>query len=155
MKSAILILVAGVLLCAVAFCGFYFWGTSSHRGLLHEPTPELAWLKKEFNLSDLELTRITKLHDDYQPHCAAMCRRIDEQGAKLKALLTATNTMTPEIDAALAESSELRAECQHDMLQHFFTVSQTMPPAQGKRYLEWISERTFLRAHSGMSTMEH
>ncbi len=153
MKSAIVVLIAGALLCAAAFCGFYYWGTASHRELLHEQTPELAWLKKEFNLSDAELTRITKLHDDYQPHCVRMCRRIDEQGARLKALLTATNAMTPEIDAALTESTKLRAECQRDMLQHFFAVSQTMPAAQGRRYLEWISERTFIRAHSEMSAM--
>lgn len=155
MKSAIVVLIAGVLLCAAAFCGFYYWGTASHRGLLHEQTPELAWLKKEFDLSDTELARITKLHNDYQPHCAEMCRRVDEQGARLKTLLTATNAMTPEIDAALTESTKLRAECQRDMLQHFFAVSQTMPPAQGKRYLEWISERTFIRAHGGMSAMGH
>ena len=155
MKSAILVLVAGVLLCAVAFCGFYYWGTASHRGLIHQQTPELAWLKKEFNLSDAEITRITKLHDAYQPHCAEMCRRIDEHGANLKTLLTGTNAMTPELEAALTESSKLRAECQRDMLQHFFEVSRTMPPAQGKRYLEWISERTFIRSHGGMSTAEH
>jgi hypothetical protein len=155
MKSAIVVLIAGVLLCAAAFCGFYYWGTASHRELLHEQTPELAWLKKEFNLSDTEMGRVTKLHDDYQPHCAEMCRRIDEQGARLKTLLTATNAMTPEIEAALAESSKLRADCQRDMLQHFFAVSQTMPPAQGKRYLEWISERTFIRSHDGMSAMGH
>lgn len=155
MKSALAVLIAGVLLCAVAFCGFYYWGTASHRGLLHQQTPELAWLKKEFNLSDTELTRITKLHDAYQPHCAAMCRRIDEHGARLKTLLMATNAMTPEIEAAVTESAKLRAECQRDMLKHFFEVSQTMPPAQGRRYLEWISERTFIRAHGGMSEMGH
>jgi len=155
MKSVLMVLIVGVLLCAVAFCGFYYWGTASHRGLLNQQAPELAWLKKEFNLSDTELMRITKLHDAYQPHCAEMCRRIDESGARLKTLLTATNAMTSEIEAALTESAKLRAECQRDMLKHFFEVSQTMPPAQGKRYLEWISERTFIRAHTGMSAMGH
>ena len=155
MKSTVVVLFAGVLLCALAFCGFYYWGTASQRGLLHQQSPELAWLKMEFNLSDAELTRITTLHDAYQPRCAEMCRRIDEQGAKLKSLLTVTNTMTPEMEAALTESTKLRAECQRNMLQHFFEVSQTMPPAQGKRYLEWISERTFIRAHSEMNTAGH
>jgi hypothetical protein len=155
MKSAIMVLVAGVLLCAVAFCGFYYWGTASHRGLLQQQAPELAWLKKEFNLSDAEFTRITKLHAAYQPRCMEMCRRIDEQGKTLKALLNSTNAMTPEIEAALAESTKLRAECQRNMLQHFFEVSRTMPPAQGRRYLEWISERTFMPSHGEMSTESH
>lgn len=155
MKSTIAVIIGGVLLCAVAFCGFYYWGTASHRDMFQGQTPELAWLKKEFNLSDAEFARISKLHDAYQPHCAEMCRRIDAQGKKLKTLLNSTNTVTPEIETALTESTKLRAECQRDMLQHFFEVSRTMPPAQGRRYLEWISERTFMPSHGEMSTAEH
>jgi hypothetical protein len=155
MKSAVMVLVGGVLLCALAFCGFYYWGTASHRGLLHQQTPELAWLQKEFALSDAELARISKLHNAYQPRCMEMCRRIDEQGKTLKALLNSTNAMTPELEAALAESTKLRAECQRNMLNHFFEVSRTMPPAQGKRYLEWISERTFMPSHGEMSAESH
>ena len=155
MKSALAVTIGGVLLCAVAFCGFYYSGTASHRAMLKGQTPELAWLQKEFALSDAELARITKLHEDYQPHCKEMCRRIDEQGKKLKSLLNSTNTMTPEIEAALMESARLRAECQRDMLQHFFEVSRTMPPAQGERYLQWISERTFMPSHGEMSAAAH
>ena len=52
--------------------------------------------------------------------------------------------MTPDIVAALAEGSRLRAECQGMMLRHFFQVSQTMPPEQGRRYLAWVKEKAFL-----------
>ncbi len=155
MKKTIAILIAGLLVCAAAFCGFYVWGTASHREMLREPVPELSWLQKEFNLSDAELTRITKLHDAYQPHCKEMCLRIDQQNVKLQTLLTNASTMTPEISAALDESARLRGECQRNMLQHFFEVSRTMPPAQGKRYLEWISERTFMPSHGEMSATAH
>ena len=147
MKSTLVILVAGLLVCVTAFCSFYYLGTASQRQLVNEQTPELAWLKQEFNLSDAELAGVSKLHDAYQPHCKEMCRRIDEHGAKLKKLLAATNTMTPEVEAALVEAGRLRAECQRDMLQHFFEISRTMPPEQGRRYLSWISERTFLPIH--------
>ena len=148
MKSALAILIAGLIACAAAFCGFYLLGTASHREILQEQSPELAWLKKEFQLSDTELARLTTLHEAYQPHCKEMCRRIDEQTERLKQLLAGTNTMTPEIQATIAESARLRGECQRDMLRHFFEVSQTMPPEQGRRYLVWITERTFLPAHS-------
>jgi Heavy-metal resistance len=154
MKSAIVILVAGVLACAAAFFGFYFLGTASHRELLHGHAPELAWLKREFGISDAEFTRVTKLHEAYEPQCQEMCRRIDEQTTKLKTLLAATNTVTSEMEATLAESARLRAECQRNMLRHFFAVSQTMPPEQGRRYIEWISERTFGMAHR-MHGMDH
>jgi hypothetical protein len=30
------------------------------------------------------------------------------------------------------------------MLRHFFQVSQTMPPEQGRRYLAWVKEKAFL-----------
>jgi hypothetical protein len=155
MKSTAVVLIAGLLLCALAFCGFYYWGTASHRGMLQVQQPELAWLQKEFDLSDAELARITELHEAYQPRCKEMCRRIDEQGKTLGALLRSTNSMTPDIEAALVESNRLRGECQRNMLQHFFEVSRTMAPAQGKRYLEWISERTFMPSHGEMSAMGH
>ena len=155
MKTAFTVLFGGLAVCAAAFCGFYFWGTASHREMLRQQEPELAWLQKEFKLTEAELTRIAKMHDAYQPHCKEMCRRIDEQGVKLKNLLSSTNTMTPEIEAALAESGRLRAECQRNMLKHFFEVSKTMPAEQGQRYLAWISERTFISAHGEMTTGAH
>ena len=155
MKKSIAILCAGLLVCVAAFCGFYYMGTASHRIMSEAGTPELVWLQKEFNLSDAELTRITRLHDAYQPDCKEMCRRIDEQGMRLKKLLSATNMMSPEIEAAFAESAKLRADCQRDMLQHFFEVSRTMPHAQGRRYLDWISERTFVPSHGDMSAAAH
>ena len=146
MKRAALIGFLGLALAGAAYCAFYFIGSASQRDLMRNPVPELAWLKKEFNLSDAELTRIAKLHEAYRPHCVEMCRRIDQQNAKLKRLLAATNTMTPEVEQFLAEAAQLRSECQRDMLRHFFAVSQTMPPEQGRRYLEWILERTVLAA---------
>lgn len=154
MKSAIVIFIAGLVLCAAAFCGCYYAGTASHRGLLHEPTPELAWLKKQFKLSDAELSRIAKLHEAYQPHCEAMCQRIEQQNAKLRKLLASDSVMTSEIDAAVAEAAKLRGECQRDMLRHFLEVSQTMPPEQGRRYLAWVSERTLFLAE-GMNAHGH
>jgi hypothetical protein len=30
------------------------------------------------------------------------------------------------------------------MLRHFYEVSRTMPPEQGRRYLAWVQERTFM-----------
>ena len=146
MKRVVLIFAVGLIVALAAYCGFYAMGTAAHRDLLQSQSPELFWLKKEFNLSDAELTRIAKLHEAYRPHCVEMCRRIDQQNAKLKRLLAATNTMTPEVEQFLAEAAQLRSECQRDMLRHFFAVSQTMPPEQGRRYLEWILERTVLAA---------
>ena len=42
-----------------------------------------------------------------------------------------------------AASSQPRRECQRMMLRHFFQVSQTMPPEEGRRYLAWVKEKAF------------
>jgi hypothetical protein len=51
--------------------------------------------------------------------------------------------MTPEIQKNLADAAQIRADCETAMLAHFFEVSRTMPPAEGRRYLEWVEEKAF------------
>jgi Spy/CpxP family protein refolding chaperone len=153
MKRAVIILALGILAAAVAYCAVFYSTTASQRQVSASSVPELAWLKQEFNLTDGDFERISKLHSAYQPHCKEMCRRIDQQNERLRGLVSASGAVTPEIQAALAESARLRVECQTMMLNHFYEVSRNMPAAQGKRYLQWVQEKTFLPAY-GMSTQE-
>lgn len=154
MKRASLILVLGALGAALAYCALYFRGTSEHRALLRTPTPELAWLKHEFHLNDAEFQRIAELHEGYKPRCEEMCRRIAGKKSEMRQLLTAGETNTSAWELKLAEASNLRLQCQTNMLQHFMSVSRQMPPEQGRRYLAWIQERTFLDK-SGMMESHH
>ena len=144
MKRSGLILVLGLALAGAAYCGFYFLGSAAERNLMESPVPELAWLRKEFNLNGAEFKRISELHAAYRPGCEERCRRIAAKNSELKALLAQTNALTLEIEKKLTEAAELRLECQRAMLKHFIEVSKTMPPEQGKRYLVWVEERTFL-----------
>jgi hypothetical protein len=144
MKRAAIILIIGFAGAVAAYCAFYFHATSKHREILESQLPELAWLKDEFHLSDTEFKRISDLHDAYLPHCKEMCRRIDKKNGELKELLAKTNVLTSDIEQKLVESAQLRVECQKQMLQHFLEVSRQMPPEQGRRYLSWVQERTFL-----------
>ena len=143
MKKGVLILVLGLLAAAAAYGCIYFVCMSPVRSLQQSDKPELAWLKEEFKLSDAEFKHVTELHAAYLPQCRDMCREIDTQNVKLQTLLSGATNMTPEITAALTESSRLRSECQTMMLRHFFQVSQTMPPEQGRRYLAWVKEKAF------------
>ncbi|HXT39242.1 MAG TPA: periplasmic heavy metal sensor [Candidatus Angelobacter sp.] len=147
MKRGVAILFIGLALGLCAYCGFYFAGTAAHRTMLESDTPELAWLKREFDLNETEFARVVQLHDAYKSECMTMCRRIDAKNAELKKLLTRSDTLTPEIEAKLAEAGQLRVECQKNMLRHFLEVSRTMPPEQGRRYLAWVQEKTFLPEH--------
>src|SRR5258708_34947703 len=132
MKKSALILLLGLLVSTAAFAGFYFLGTASCRDMMREPKPELAWLKKEFHLSDVEFTRISQMHDAYLPQCRERCMRIAEEDGQLQELLATATNMTPEIQNLLAERAKTRTDCEAEMLKHFLAVSRTMPPEQGR-----------------------
>jgi Spy/CpxP family protein refolding chaperone len=139
-----LILLGGVVAGLIAYTCIYLHATTVQRTMEQSSQPELAWLKAEYHLTDAQFAQVTRLHDAYRPKCAAMCRRIDEQNAKVQQLLAATNAVSPEIKEALAQTARLRAECEAAMLQHFYEISRQMPPEQRKRYLAWVQQETLL-----------
>jgi hypothetical protein len=119
-------------------------GTTTPRAWLRNQQPELAWLKHEFNLSDSQFARISQLHEGYLPQCKERCRHIEELNNKLMKAIGATAQITPEIEKLLADRARMRADCQAEMLRHFFDVSRAMPADQGKRYLAWVQTQTCL-----------
>ena len=96
---------------------------------------DLAWLKKEYHLSDAAMAHIRELHRGYLPQCARFCTQIAAKNAELETVLAKGTNHTAEAQARLAELAALRARCQAQMLQHFVNVSRAMPPEQGRRYL--------------------
>jgi hypothetical protein len=142
MRRPILILLAGLAVAALGYFGVYYAGTSTCCSSGQGSAAALAWLKQEFQLSDAEFKRVCEMHEAYLSGCAERCRRIDQKNEEVVRLLAATNTITPEIEKALNEAALMRADCQKQMLQHFYEVSRTMPPEQGKRYLSWVRGQT-------------
>lgn len=142
MKRTLSIVLGGLLLAVAAYACVYLAGTSSERALARSDKPALAWMQQEYHLNDAQFARLCELHDAYRPTCMEMCRKIDAKNAQLQKLLAVTNVITPEIKQALAEAAQIRAECEAAMLDHFYKVAQTMPPEQGKRYLEWVQLET-------------
>jgi hypothetical protein len=157
MKRLAAFVALGVLICAAAYGAAYFFGTAPARRMAESKAPELGWLKQEFNLSDAEFARVCELHYAYQPRCAEMCRRIEAKNAEVREALAHADQLTPEVRQKLAEAAQLRAECQQAMLQHFFEVSRSMPPEQGKRYLAWVEGKTFdpMQGMAAPSTARH
>ena len=155
MRRPWLIILAGLMLALGAYWGSYRACSSNWHAIEASQEPELAWLKTEFHLSDAEFARVSALHEGYLAGCAERCRQIDEKNTHLKHLLAMTNAITPDIERTLAEAASLRAECYKQMLDHFYQVSKTMPPEQGKRYLSWVQNRTILSgAHQAMQASE-
>ncbi|MGA2555832.1 MAG: periplasmic heavy metal sensor [Verrucomicrobiota bacterium] len=142
MRRGLTIFCCGLAAAGLAYAAIYFCATARLRAAGHADAPELLWLKEEFKLGDAEYKRISELHAGYLPRCQEMCGRIAAKNEELAGLLAKTNTVTPEIERKLAEAAALRAECQKNMLEHFYTVSRAMPPEEGRRYLEWIQEQT-------------
>jgi Spy/CpxP family protein refolding chaperone len=161
MKRAIIIICLGLLAAAVGYCALYFRGTTEHRQMLKSPAPELAWLKKEFQLSDTEFERICELHGQYMPRCAELCRQIAEKNAELRQLLATPGADPKAVEQKLKEAGELRVECQKNMFNHFLAVSRQMPAEQGNRYLRWVQQRTLAsdhemaQSHAPERTMSH
>lgn len=145
MKRGFLILGLGLIAAAAAYACFYLAGTAGLRTWLQSRQPELAWLRQEFKLSDAEFARLSQLHEAYLPQCRERCRLIRQMNDKLGQLLATTSDVTPAVESALAERAKMRSECQAEMLKHFFAVSRTMPPEQGRRYLAWVQQQTCLR----------
>jgi hypothetical protein len=135
-----------VALALAAFVCAYFMGTSKSRAMMRQPQPELAWLQQEFGLSSQDLKRISALHEEYLPHCAERCRAIEAQNQKLAQLLTEPEKNLTAIEQVVTERARVRAECEIEMLRHFLEVSRTMPPEQGRRYLNWVQQQSSLRA---------
>lgn len=146
-----LILILGLAASLLAYAGVYFASTAPARDLQNCPAPELAWLKQQYNLSDAEFKRISELHAGYLPQCRAMCAKIDAKNAEIRGLLENSTNVTSQVQAALNEAGQLRAQCQAQMLNHFFQVSLTMSPEQGKKYLAWVRSKTV----HGNSEMKH
>ena len=146
MKNPWLILLAGFGAGLAAYACVYVAGTAEVRAMSGSPTPVLAWLQREYHLSDSQFAHVQQLHDAYIPTCAEMCGKIAQKNAEIAKLLAATNVVTPEIKVALAESAQLRAQCQANMLAHFYAVAATMPPEQARRYLSWVQQETLAPA---------
>jgi len=148
MNRSLVILLGALVLGVALFGGSYF--ASQRVCRMTRSADDLAWLRKEFRLSDTEMARIQKLHEGYLPKCAEMCAKITAKKSELETALNpdtqigvnSSTNVNPVAQQKLAELAALRAQCQAQMLQHFTEVSQTMPPEQGRRYLAEMQRLT-------------
>jgi hypothetical protein len=142
MRRSLLILLA-ILLAGAAIAGAsYLLGCQICTRQIAGGGDDLEWLRREFKLSDTEMQRIRQLHEGYLPKCHENCALIAAKKQELQTALEHARGMTPEAQQKLAEVAALRAQCQANMLGHFYEVSQAMPPEQGRRYLAEMQRLT-------------
>ena len=142
MNRSLAILLGALALGAAVFAGSYFVSQRACVTTMTRSADDLSWLRDEFHLSDAEMTRVRQLHEGYMPQCAKMCVLIAAKQTEVTTALASGTNVTVEVKNKLTELGELRAQCQAQMIQHFITVSQAMPPEQGRRYLDEMKKLT-------------
>jgi len=150
MKRSWLIALLGLTLAGLSYGLMLGNRAATVRSLERTCGPELAWIKTEFQLDDATFERVRTLHEAYKPVCADLCRQIDAQHEELAQLLATSDGVTPAITRMVDQANVLRAQCQREMLRHFFEVSRVMPPEQGRRYLAWMHQQTLAPHHASM-----
>ena len=142
MRRPVLILVSfflgAIILAVVSFLAAKHMSSAGVAG----SGDDLAWLQKEFRLTDSEMARIRPLHEGYLPKCHEMCERIAAKQREIEAILSKAPGSNEVIQMKLGEAAALRAQCQAQMLAHFQEVSQAMPSDQGRRYLSEMQRLT-------------
>ena len=142
MNRSLVILFSALVLATAVFAGSYFVSQRASVMCCTASADNLSWLREEFHLNDVDMARVRQLHKSYMPQCAEMCAKIAAKKTELQAVLDNSTNVTADAKAKLTELGELRAQCQAQMLQHFITVSQAMPPEQGRRYLAEMKRLT-------------
>jgi hypothetical protein len=149
MNRSLIILLGSLVLGATIFAASYFTAQRTTMRCCAKPADDLSWLREEFQLSDADMARIRELHEGYLPQCADLCAQIAAKKSELESVLGNGTNLTAEAQVKLNEIAVLRTQCQSNMLQHFLSVSQAMPPEQGRRYLVEMKRLT-LGAHEQM-----
>lgn len=142
MRRAILILLSMLVLGTGVFTLAYVMAGRLYMDHLRRAGDDLDWLQREFSLSGADLERVRRLHEGYLPQCGEMCRRIAEKKRELEHVLDGSTNFSAEAELKLKEVAALRAQCQAQMLRHFYEVSRTMSPEQGRRYLAEMKRLT-------------
>lgn len=111
--------------------------------LLVPPPPQhedqVAWLKREFNLTPEQAARVEKIHRDYIPVCSDHCAAIVDARERLAA--------APDDPALRAEVARLERVCNEATLQHVREIAACMDRHHGRRFLQLVEPRIARHQH--------
>ncbi len=96
---------------------------------------DLDWLESELAVTEAQMGKIRALHVAYHPVCEELARRLETSHIKLDKLTATAMGISPALELALKEHSEVHLECQLAMLKHFYETAGYLSPAQAQQYL--------------------
>jgi hypothetical protein len=138
MKRLALLILVALTAGVIAFFIIRSQRMSQSGGVLLDSLPELAWLRTELKLSDVEFEKVSALHTSYRPRCVELCESIHQAHCAMVSLSHKNREMTPELAAAIREHSRVLAECQQAMLEHIYQTSATLSSEKAKLYLDRV-----------------
>lgn len=157
MKSGWLILIGAVILSGTGYFSSRLVGGRACAAcdVASLKTPDaLAWMRRDFALSDDEFTKVCALHDAYLPHCDSMCQRMEAASNHVSSALRASPAMTGEAQTALREYETARAECQRATLQHVLDTAAVMKPEAGRAFVQKVLPH-LLTSRQHVSELHH
>lgn len=158
MRRGIFILILALLLAATAFCGYRWLTGRNAQSMAAHADDEMEWLRREFALNEEEFSRVSALHEAYQPKCDALCAAVVAANAKLDAVVGDNREVTPAVTAALQEAAKVEEECRRAILAHVYAVGAEMRPEAARRYLAMMKPRIVRSAeahHRAMTLGQH
>jgi Spy/CpxP family protein refolding chaperone len=146
------VLIAAGLLVAIALVAGLLGYRAGCDPALHEAARQgdmMAWLKREFHLTDQQYAAIEKLHREYTGSCDEHCRTIQEAMKTRDALRAAKPVDGAAVAAAEQHVRELSTRCETALLRHLEQVAALMLPEDGRRYLETMRPLVEKFNHTG------
>jgi len=86
-----------------AFWVCTFFGTTDLRSVSSDRDADLVWLRREFDLTDVQFQRIRALHTAYAAKCDLMYQRTMNANAALDAAISRNKQVTPEVQQAMGD----------------------------------------------------
>lgn len=151
MKKGLLILIVAIVtgLAAFAFMRSQKRMESDRPAAsLLETMPELAWLRKDLKLTDQQFGKISELHAAYRPKCEEMCDQIYRAHLRMDEAAQGATSVTPALEAAIADHVRIHAECQRAMLDHLYRTAAELDKKQAARYLDTMLPYALDFSHS-------
>lgn len=149
MKRGLLVLLFALITGVCAFALMRSQKAAGHSGApLLDVMPELAWVREDLDLTDLQFAKVSELHAAYRPKCVEMCRLIAEAHERMNAAARDADGISPALEVEIKDHARIHAECQRTMLDHLYRTAAVLDENQARRYLDTMLPYALDFSHS-------
>ncbi len=149
MKKSLVVILLTAAASGAAFLGYLHCATQGCRSLARQPVPELAWLKKEFQLTDGQYKTICERHAEYRKDIAEVCRDLRQAENRLESALASNTAFPGQIEEAVLEAGAARTRCLSAMVKQLLDVGGSMNEEQRERYINMMISRVLYSKQQG------